>query len=550
MNRILLLPPQLHIAETRGRRCLKYIQALLVLTLLMSTTIVAHAQTVVTGKITDDTGEVLPGAIVTITGTTSGALSDEEGEYSIEVPDGNALLVFSFMGYERQEEIVGGRTVINIRLVPSDLSLSEVVVVGYGTQRKESVTGSVASIRGEAIREVPSSNVTQALQGRLAGVEISQVSSKPGAAMQIRVRGTRSLTASNDPLIVLDGIPFAGNIGDLNPNDIKSIDILKDASATAIYGSRGANGVVLVTTYKGYQGQKAQLSYNSFYGVKDIFANYPMMDGPEFVALRQAAGLFTNGVDEDDNVDINWQDLLFAPGIFSTHNLGVSGGTERGSYTFGVGYVNEEAVIPGQNFERFSLRAGIDQEINDYIKLGFSSNSNYSVNNGNNLGIYGVLASTPIANPYNDDGTLKRTVQMALDEQWVTTRETVEGLGDAWIDQTKAFGSYNNLYAELQAPGIEGLRYRSNIGLNFRMSSGGNYTGEGVFNVNPTNPSTASINNALTTSWVVENLLMYDRTFADKHSLSIVGLFSAQQDQFNSSKRRSPGHSRRRIPVL
>lgn len=171
--------------------------------------------------------------------------------------------------------MVGGQSNISVTLQDESIGLSDVVVVGYGTQRKESVTGSVASLKGEVVRDVPWANISRALQGRVAGVEMLQTSSKPGAEMQIRIRGTRSLNASNDPLIVLDGIPFAGSIGDINPGDIKSIDILKDASATAIYGSRGANGVILVSTNKGTKGQEAKFSYNGYYGLKDIFAKYP-----------------------------------------------------------------------------------------------------------------------------------------------------------------------------------------------------------------------------------------------------------------------------------
>ncbi|HOW32751.1 MAG TPA: TonB-dependent receptor plug domain-containing protein, partial [Bacteroidales bacterium] len=173
---------------------------------------------------------------------------------------------------------------VDVSLAASDVGLDEIVVVGYGTQRKESVTGSVASMKGDEMRDVPSSNITQALQGRISGVDMSQTSSKPGATMQIRIRGTRSLNASNDPLVVLDGIPFAGSISDISTDNIKSIDILKDAAATAIYGSRGANGVILVTTNKGLQGQKAQFTYSGYYGLRSIFAPYPMMNAEEFRA--------------------------------------------------------------------------------------------------------------------------------------------------------------------------------------------------------------------------------------------------------------------------
>jgi TonB-linked SusC/RagA family outer membrane protein len=366
-------------------------------------------------------------------------------------------------------------------------------------------------------------------------VEIAQNSTKPGAAMQIRIRGTRSLTASNDPLVVLDGIPFGGSIGDINPGDIKRIDILKDASATAIYGSRGANGVILVTTNKGFIGQKAQVSYDGYVGMKKVFAQYPMMEGPEFVALRQTAGIYTNGEDESDDVNTNWQDLLYRTGMVTNHNLGISGGTEQGTYNFGAGYYKEEAVLPGQDYSRISIRGAFDQGVGKYFRFGLTSYNNYSIENGFNLGLYDALSSSPIADPYNDDGTFRRTIRMPLDEHWVKTKETVEALGDSWIDQTKSYGSYNNLYGELKIPGIEGLKYRINTGLTLWMGNGGSYTGAGVFSNNPANPSTASVRNELATGWTVENLLTYDRTFKEMHRLNVVGLYSAEQIQYNKS---------------
>lgn len=488
------------------------------------------------GTVKDAAGTPMPGVTIVLKGTSQGTITDMDGNYTLKNVSPSSVLVFSFVGMKSMEVTVGSQSVINVKLEADLSELEEVVVVGYGTQRKEAVTGSVASMGGEVLRNVASSNITQALQGRVSGVEMSQTSSKPGAAMQIRIRGTRSLNASNDPLVVLDGIPFAGSISDINPYDIKSIDILKDASATAIYGSRGANGVILITTNKGQSGQKARVSYNGYYGMKNIFAKYPMMDGPEFIALRKAAGLYTNGVDESDEVNIDWQDLLYRTAVVTSHDVSVSGGTDKGNYNFGVGYDRDEAVLPGQFYERFSINGSLDQEIGEYFRLGFSTKSNYSVNNGNNLGLYGTLSSSPIANPYNEDGTLKRTVKMPLDENWVYTKESVENLGDKWIDQTKAYGSYNNLYGEVKIPGVEGLKYRANIGLNFRSSNGGSYTGEGVFNATATTPSTASITNSLTTNWVIENLLTYDRVFAKKHQLNVVAMYSAEQTKYNSSQ--------------
>lgn len=262
---------------------------LFTLLLLFSVHFGTLAQNVsVSGQVLDATGFSLPGVNIIVAGTSTGTITDIDGNYSIEAP-GDAVLLFNYVGFRSQEIPVNGRPLINVVLEEDLLSLSEVVVVGYGTQRREAVTGSVATVRGDQLREVASANVTQALQGRVSGVEMSQVSSKPGAEMQIRVRGTRSLNASNDPLIVLDGIPFAGKIGDISPSDIKSLDILKDASATAIYGSRGANGVILITTNKGNKGQAARVTYNAYTGVKTLFNEYPMMNSSELTELRQAS---------------------------------------------------------------------------------------------------------------------------------------------------------------------------------------------------------------------------------------------------------------------
>lgn len=493
-------------------------------------------QRVVTGTVTESDGTPLPSVSVREKGTSNGTLTDAAGGYRITVTTSNPVLVFSFVGYATQEINVGSQGTIDIKLLSDEVGLDEIVVIGYGTVKKRDLTGSVASISGDVMRDVPSPNISQALQGRISGVDMSQTSTKPGATMQIRVRGTRSLNASNDPLIVIDGIPFAGSIGDINPGYIKSIDVLKDASATAIYGSRGANGVILITTNQGYAGQKAQVTYNSYIGMKQVFAEFPMMNGPEFVALRAARGQYTNGVDESDDQDINWQELFYRTGMVTNHDLGVTGGTANGNYNFSVGYYKDQAVIPGQEYNRFSMRGTLDQQVGKLFRFGFITNNNYSINDGNNMGLYGVLSLSPIADPYNDDGSWKRVIKMPLDDQWTYSRETVEALGDQWIDRSKAYGSYNTLFGEVTIPGIQGLKYRINLGGNLRMSNGGSYTGEGVFSNNATTPSTATVSNSLTTNWTVENLLTYERTFADKHQVNAVGMYSAEQTMYNRSQ--------------
>lgn len=493
----------------------------------------ANAQTTVTGTVSDVNGPI-PGANVNLKGTKTGVSTSFDGNYSISNVPSNGVLIFSFLGLKSKEIAVNGQKNINVVLEEDLSSLKEVVVIGYGAQRKEAVTGSVASISGSVMREVPSANVTQALQGRIAGVQMSQTSTKPGATMQIRIRGTRSLKAGNDPLVVLDGIPFAGTLADLSPDDIKSIDILKDASATAIYGSRGANGVILVTSNKGSKGQKAQISYNAYTGYKTA-VKYPMMNGPKYVEFRKLAGKnLVNGLDESNDVNTDWQDLFYRTGIITSHDIGVSGGSEKGNYNFGTNYYKDEAVIPGSEYTRYSIRAALDQELG-LFKIGFSSNNNFSITDGAGLGMYGVLSMSPIANPYNADGSLKRTVRMPQDENWVYTRESMANLGDKWVDRNKTYGSYNSAYAELKIPAIEGLKARVNIGGNYRTSNTGNYTGIGVFNANPNNPNLASISNSLTTSWTIESLLTYDHTFAQKHKVNALAMYSAEQTSYNNS---------------
>jgi len=413
--------------------------------------------------------------------------------------------------------------------------LEEVVVIGYGTARKSDVTGSIASVGGDKLQEMPSTNITYALQNRVAGVDMTQTSSQPGATMQIRIRGTRSLTASNDPLVVLDGIPFMGNLSDINPGDIKSMDILKDASSTAIYGSRGANGVILITTNRGAQGTPAKFTYNGYVGAKSVFSKYPMMDGPKYAEMRKYAGKFENSLDESDDTNTDWQDLLYRTGMVNSHDVSVAGGTNNGSYSFGAAYYKDQGVIPTQNYTRYSLRGSFDQGVGKYFRFGLTTNSNYNITKGSNVGPYSVLNNTPLANPYNADGSLKRTVKLnSQDENFVVTRDLVEDLEDSWLNEKKGFGTYNNLFAEVQCPWVKGLKYRVNLGLNYRSTKGGVFTGEGINSSTADTPSTASLEHTETTNWAVENLITYDRTFG-KHQLNIVGMYSAEETVYTKS---------------
>lgn len=513
------------------------LSVMLVAFLSLLTTVMAFAQPrAVSGTVTDTKGSPMVSVNIVEKGTTNGVFSDLNGKFTLNLTTSNPVLIFSFVGYETQEIVVGNQSVINVLLASSDVGLEEIVVIGYGTAKKKDLTGSIASVSGDVMRDVPSPNLTQSLQGRVVGVEMTQTSSRPGAAMQIRVRGTRSLTASNDPLVVLDGIPFAGSLSDINPNDIKSLDILKDASATAIYGSRGANGVFLVTTFKGDSGSataKPVVTYNAYYGVKSLLNRYPMMEAADFIQWREEArsngSTFTDGADEDLSLNTDWQGLMFDNGSVNSHDISFANVTSGGGYSFGAGYYNESAVLPGQGFERYSLRGSFDQKIGKRVKVGFSTISSMGITDGEATNLLGaILSLTPLTDPYNADGTIK-TGQMYINnmDTYYNPLMAFE-IGDRLIDQRKTFASYNTLYGEVEL--LKGLKYHINVGYNYRQSNYGNFRGAKT-PYNGDAVSYATIENSLARNWVVENLLYYDRIFAAKHKVGLVAMYSAEQTE-------------------
>ena len=496
-----------------------------------ATTAVASVQQTkqATGYVADSQGPLI-GATVMEKGTNNGTVTDFNGFFTLNVKPG-ATIVVSYVGYVSQEVKAGDNLKINLK--EDGHVVNEVVVIGYGTQRREAVTGSVANIGGEKLNQVAATNAAQALQGRVAGVLMTQTSSKPGAEMQIRIRGQRSLTASNDPLIVLDGIPFMGQLSDINPADIKSMDILKDASATAIYGSRGANGVIIITTVKGAQGAPAKVTYNGYVSFKKVFHKYPMMDGPTFSKMRQYAGKYQNSLDENENTNTDWQDLYYQTGISHNHDISVAGGTNGGSYSFGAGYYKDEAVVPTEGYDRISVRGNFDQKVGEYFRFGLSTNNSYRKTSGVNQ-MYAVLGSSPLSSPYDADGNLKRYNALPADDQIVVTKETVKRDKSVWLSENKGIGTYNTLFAELKCPWIEGLTYRVNVGLNFRSSKQGGFTGTGINNKDANAVNSGSVYENQTRNWAVENMLTYDRTFG-KHNINAVAMYSAEQTTYEQS---------------
>ncbi len=495
----------------------------------------------VMGSITDaSNGEPLIGVNIVIEGTTAGVVSDIDGRYSIDVPSSESILLFSFVGYAPMRMPVQGQSTINVQLTADIKSLEEVVVVGYGTMKKLDVSGSIVSAKSEVIREVPSTNATAALQGRLPGIEMSQVSTRPGATMQIRIRGERSLYATNDPLIVVDGIPFSGSINDIATTDIKSIDILKDASSTAIYGSRGANGVILITTFRGVNNSEPTITYNGYYGIKTVAKKYEVYNGEEFQRFRNET-LATPYKDQFTNLEkeaiasgkfTDWQDLMYSNAMVTSHDFAVSSGSKKGAFSLGGGYYDETAVLPGQEYSRFSLRATIDQEIGKFIKVGLSTQNTYGVTDGESASLMNnILTLSPLMPAYNEDGSVRKIPT----EGWVDTYYNPLLLKDEslWRETRKRFSTSNSLYGEIKFTDF--LRYRANIGLGYYKETYGRFYGSDT-PYQSGSENTATVQNRNNTVWTIENLLYFDKVLAEKHRVNVTAMYSAEKLVYDQSQ--------------
>lgn len=513
----------------------RYLKSFRLLLLLCMIPLWSMAQTIsVHGTVKDETGEPIIGASVLETGTTNGSITDIDGNFSLKVSSQSKLTV-SFIGYQTQVVSVSGKNQINVILKDDVTVLDEVVVVGYGTVKKSDVTGSISTVNERALKQVPVSNVSQSMQGRIAGVQIRQTSTRPGQDSQIRIRGTRSLTASNDPLIIVDGIPFGGSMNDIAPDDIKSVDILKDASATAIYGSRGANGVILITTNRGNY-TKASVAYNGYAGLGKVARKYKVFNAKEFLEYKQQPGnaawpLLTQ--EEEglaEGVDTNWQDLLYKTAMIQSHDLSVRGGSENLSGSVGLGYYNETAVLPGQDYTRYSVRAALDFTITDWLKFGLNTQNSFGITNGENAScMYDLLANSPLVSPYNADGTIRKQPHYPREESY---NPLFVKNSDLWTQERKRFNTLNSLYAEIQF--LPELKYRANIGLNYNHEDYGDfYASESNFKSGGL--SSASTEYTTSYNYAIENLLYYDKTFNEKHRLGVTLMQSVEDSYFRFS---------------
>lgn len=518
---------------------------------------------VITGTVTDDTKQALPGASVIVKGTTIGIITDIDGKFSLKVPENAKTLVVSFVGMIPQEIEIGSKTTFNVLLVQETIGLEEVVAVGYGTVRKKDLTGSVSSVNSAKLAERSSFSAAQAMQGKAAGVVVQQQNSNPGADAKVMIRGNRSLKATNDPLYVVDGVPLVVGLSEISQSDIESIDILKDASATAIYGSRGANGVVLITTKKGKEG-KAVVDYNGYYGVQNEAKKLELFNGPEWVEfLREAyrttgkypakptyamdtqmmpigqendpngiAYKIQNAYDSDGSwhperlVSTDWMGEVMRQGQVQNHEVSVRGGTEKLKVLASATYYDEKGLLKTKDYSRYSARVNFDWDISDYVKIGGQTQfSHFDRNDGPNV-YDGVKSLSPLANIRDANGVLFN--RPGNDPQlW----NPILNVTDAKVlyRKDRFLGSY---YMEVKLP--FDIRFRSNFGLDF-----GPYLDQRFYGSRSSDRqgglARAENGGDTRTMYTWENLIYWNKIIKS-HSFGATLMQSIQQEKFESSR--------------
>jgi TonB-linked SusC/RagA family outer membrane protein len=500
------------------------------------------------GKVTSGDGEGLPGVSVTIKNTTRGTITNAKGEFTLEVADNDAILVFSFVGYESQELQVGGKSDIAVVLQESEAALSEVVVIGYGTVKKSDVTGSVVSIKSDDLKAVPVTSFDQALQGRAAGVQVVQSTGAPGGETNIRIRGTSSVNASSEPLYVIDGMlingdggemsvggrgPRIGALSTINPGDIESIEILKDASATAIYGSRGANGVVLITTKKG-KANSGSINFESYYGTQQAANKLKLLRADQFANLVNEANINSGRVPVYSNpstlgAGTDWQNELLRSAPMANYQLSVNGGSTKTKYAISGGYFTQDGIVIGSNFRRYSLRTNVETEVNKYLSVGANFSYNRLSSDGVLTGpgqivpgvITGAMQFNPIATVYDPRQMLGYTYEHFLKtgvaNPVAEAREYKSNTG------TNRF--LGNVFAQLKL--AKDLSFRSSFGIDALNSKSNAF---GPFGLKRTENSLgeASSGALQAFTWLSTNTVNYDKNIGSGTLSALVG-FEAQQ---------------------
>jgi TonB-linked SusC/RagA family outer membrane protein len=508
------------------------------------------------GRVTGADGAPISGVSVVVKGSQGGTVTSPEGRYTISVPSA-ATLVFSFVGYKEKEIPVNNNRNIDVQLETNDSNLNSVVVIGYGSQKKSDVTGSIVSIQEKQLREVPVTNPAQMLQGRAAGVYVLNTGNKPGDGVAVQIRGKRSFNAGNDPLYVIDGIPITGGLNDINPGDIESMDVLKDASATAIYGSRGANGVIIITTKRGKQG-RTNVNYNGYYGISNIARYADIMNGEQFAEYkRESRRAVIDPVtkkplydDTDPNADArlfeavelasikagtytDYQRLMIRQGHSQNHEVNVNGGAGSTRFNLGLGYFQDIGIIPGQDFTRYTTRVNLDQSLGKRIKIGVSMLGTYSQRNGQDVNPYGqssdfgALSENPLGKAYDSTGALI----FLPTSDGLRSNPLSELVPGAVINRAKRFRLLTNIYGEVEV--VNGLKFRTSISPDLAQNRLGDFRGR-YTNVRRLGDPSAANSESFSYDYTWENLLTYRKKIS-KHSLDFTGLYSIQSHSSDAS---------------
>lgn len=508
-------------------------------------------QIAITGTIKDETGAVMTGVNVVEKGTTNGVVTTVDGSYSILLKSAGSVLVYSYVGYLTEEVIVGSQTVIDMTMAPDVQSLGEVVVVGYGSMERSNVTGSITSLKAEDINKVPVPNVVEALRGQVPGVRITRTSGQPGSGVDFLIRGKKSIGEDdddineNEPLIVIDGVPTTGgNIDEINPADIASIDILKDAAAASIYGTSGANGVILITTKNGFQG-KPSISVNASYGVTELTQLPTMFNAKEYVQLKMDAAegagrpntladVLTDPVELANwnaGNEINWHDKVLRQGNVRNAGVSMSGGTDKFTYYMNGDAYLEKGIVPQTDYNRYSLRCNSEYSPYKFLKTGVKvqlSKSNAD-ETGNSAVLYqdnpdftDFIGNSPLGRIYDSTGALVRTVK---GDQFQNNPYYMykESMADRKISR-----NYINPYVEFAI--IKGLTYRINGFIEQRIEKSRRFTTD---KYNDGAYSTMKFENVEANTYLLDNIVNYKKSFLDKHSLDATFVYGFQT--FNSS---------------
>ncbi|MFT6808226.1 MAG: TonB-linked SusC/RagA family outer membrane protein [Saprospiraceae bacterium] len=521
----------------------------------------SFAQSRTIGGTLTDAGDGAPliGATILVKGTTNGTISDLDGSYSLSA-DGNATLVISYVGYLTQEIAVSNQSTIDIILSADAQTLEEFVVVGYGTQRKRDVTAAISTVNAEDIQAIPVASSIDAIKGQVSGVDIQSTGGRPGQNPTIKIRGRRSIAASNDPLYVIDGIPQTssegeGAIFDINPQDIKSMEILKDAAATAIYGSRGANGVIIISTNRGSAG-KTKVTYASFYGATEPTSTVDMMDGQQFANMKRESrredangnAAWNGTIPTDfqvfeDAVELesleqgrttDYQDLVFGSGWKTNHQLSISGGSEKTQFNFSLGYFGEQGFISNMDFKRYTGRINLDHEISDIFKTGVSFLTTNSVQNwGSNATMGEALANNPLGVPYDEEGNLN----FLPTNDGIRTNPLNELVPNAYVDERRSTRIFAPIYLDVNLNSLtEGLSFRTTFGPDIRLRRRGEFRAS-LTNDNRGGPADAEIENGSDLGFTLENILNYSKPIGSgTFKVTLLQSIQSLRDEFSKAE--------------